>query len=570
VAGERLRVIDQAVGLLRLQALLSWRTWTRGRTLAAAAAIALGILGAGATAAAGAGLFLLAANGLAGEAPYLHLLLFDALIAVYFFVWVWSFLVEIQRHDVFDMRKLLHFPVSPGMVFSMNFAASLLAPTAVAAFACALAFVTGLTVAYGPRMAFAALHVAAFFFMLGAWQYHLRGWLSILMENKRRRQALMTAVALVCIILAQMPALLSYGSGQPVQEWLEPIIRNPELEPALLELNRLLPPAWLALGAYALVLGDNATAVWTLAAMTGLGLVGFAWGYRSTLRFYLGLTTGDKRKALRAGRVRRPMTARLLPPFAEDTAALAYAQFLGYSRHPQVRLQLFMPPILGMVLIVMSRSGDNGVLSGIGALGIVPTAVLFMPFLNFSMMLFNLFGIDPRGFRGLMLLPVPRVRTLLAKNLALAPFVCGVGYGMLAVSLALLDLRWSTAGLLAMLIPQLYLAYCIVGNAISVLYPYRIARDTMRAKGDQLVLFFLGIASLLLAFVLCVPPGLVLLLDLVGLPGWPDAAPPPAYVAAALLLGVTASAYAFALVHTGDWLTVREQRILTKLMKDNS
>lgn len=564
-------MIDQAVGLLRLQALLSWRTWTRGRTLAAAAAVALGILGTVVTAAAGTGLFLLAAHGLSGEAPYLHLLLFDALIALYFFVWVWSFLVEIQRHDVFDMRKLLHFPVSPGLVFSMNFAGSLLAPTALAAFACALAFVAGLTAAYGPHLAFAALHVVAFFFMLGAWQYHLRGWLSILMENKRRRQALMTVVALSCVLLAQLPALVSYGSGQPVREWLEPIIRNPELEPAVLELNRLLPPAWLALGAYALVAGDAATAAWTFGGMTGLGLIGFAWGYRSTLRFYLGLTAGDKRKTSRAGRIRRPMTARLLPPFAEDTASLAYAQFLGYSRHPQVRLQLFMPPILGLVLIVMSRSGDNEVLGEIGTLGIVPTAVLFMPFLNFSMMLFNLFGIDPRGFRGLMLLPVPRVRTLLAKNLALAPFVCGVGYGMLAVSLALLDLRWSTAGLLLLLIPQLYLAYCIVGNAISVFYPYRIARDTMRAKGDQLVLFFLGIASLLLAFMLCVPPGLVLALDLAGAPaGWPEGAPSPAFAAAVLLLGGTAAAYAYALVHTGDWLTVREQGILGKLMKDNS
>ncbi|MBI1318906.1 MAG: hypothetical protein GC168_08145 [Candidatus Hydrogenedens sp.] len=563
-------MIDQAFGLLRLQYLLAWRTWTRGRTLAAAAAFAFGIVGTGVVSVVCAGLFLLGANGLKGESSYLQLLLFNAMIAAYAVVWVWSFLIEIQRQDVFDQRKLLHFPVPPGLVFGMNFVSSLLTPTLLAAVPCGIALVAGMTFAYGPHVAMAAAHALAFFFMLGAWQYHLRGWLSILFENKRKRRALMTVVAIATILLAQTPALLTLNGGKDVKAWMDPILKDPALEPALLDLDRFVPLGWLALGARAVIERDGFTAAWTFAGMTGLGVLGVLWGYRSTLRFYLGAGNARAGAAAKRRRAGRPLTARLLPPLAEDTAALAYAQLLAYGRHPQVRMQLFMPPILGLVLVMVSRSGDADGLRAFGTLGVVPTAVLFMPFANFSMLLFNLFGIDPRGFRGLMLLPVPRTRTLLAKNLALAPFVCGTGFGMLAVSGLLLDIGWRTAALLALLIPQLYIAYCIAGNFLSVAYPYHLSRDTMRSQGDRLVLFFVGLASVFFTFVLCLPAGLILLVNLAGMPGWPESLPEPAFVMALALLGVTAGTYALTLVHTGDWLTTREQRILGKLMKDKN
>ena len=227
-----------------------------------------------------------------------------------------------------------------------------------------------------------------------------------------------------------------------------------------------------------------------------------------------------------------------------------------------------MPPLLGCMLILMSRRDTDGVFSEIGMLGILPTVVLFMPFLNFSTMLFNIFGVDPTGFRGLMLLPLPRYRTLLAKNLALAPFVCGIGYAMLAVAVGFLGVPWTTAALLILLVPQVYLAYVISGNAASIVFPYRLSRDTMRSQGDRLVLFFMGIASLVLAVALCAPAGSLLLVHGVGLAGWPSYAPPPSYTLAVGLLLLTAGLYYVALRHAGDWLLAREQMILTKLVRE--
>ena len=49
--------------------------------------------------------------------------------------------------------------------------------------------------------------------------------------------------------------------------------------------------------------------------------------------------------------------------------------------------------------------------------------VLFMILASFAVFLFNVFGTDPEGFQALVLLPTPRKRYLLGKNLAFFPIV---------------------------------------------------------------------------------------------------------------------------------------------------
>jgi len=561
-------MIDQALGLLRLQLLLSWRSWTRGRAVAMAAGAALLLLGGVGVAAGSIALYFFAANGMQGESAYKWLLVFDALILFYTFFWVWSFLLELQRHDVFDLRKVLHLPVSPMLVFGLNFATSLLTPSIFIGVPVATALVVGAAAAHGPHLLLGFAHVAAFFLMLAAWQYHLRGWFSIWMENKRRRRMLMMVAAMVFILLAQAPWYLSYTTDDEAQDWIETIVEDESLEPLARQYNATLPPGWLALGGVALIERDARTAGWTLAALSGLALAGLTWGYRSTVAHYLGRGRGGgKRRAVKRPK-RGPWTAAGGWPLADDTAALTMAQFLTYARHPQVRIQLFMPPVLGVLLILLSRREDPGALGEIGMLGLLPTVVLFMPFLNFSMMLFNLFGVDATGFRGLVLLPMPRYRTLLAKNLALAPFVCGVGFAMLALAVVFLEVELARAALFALLIPQIYLGYVTIGNLVSVAAPYSISRDTMRPRGDRFVLFFIGIGSMLLAIVMCLPAGMVLFLHTFGLPGWPSYAPPASYTLAAALLVTTLGIYSLGLRYTGDWLTTREQVVLSKLIRD--
>ena len=52
----------------------------------------------------------------------------------------------------------------------------------------ALGLAAGLVVGRGPAMGLLVPLVLAFFFMITAWTYCLRGWLASLMVNQRRRR----------------------------------------------------------------------------------------------------------------------------------------------------------------------------------------------------------------------------------------------------------------------------------------------------------------------------------------------------------------------------------------------
>ena len=305
--------MDQALGLLRLQMLLTWRSWTRGRTLAAAASGALFLIAGTGVAAASIALYFFAAEGMKNERTYAWLLVFDAMICVYVFFWVWSFLLDLQRHDVFDLRRLLHLPVSPALVFGMNFVASLLSPVLFIGLPVSSALLLGASRAHGPEVLLGFAHLGAFFLALGAWQYHLRGWFSMLMENQRRRRLLITVIAAGFVILAQVPWIVSYNTNDDTKDWVEFLIEEESLEPYVREINAILPPGWLALGGVALIEGDTVTAGWTLAALSALGLVGLGWGYRSTVRHYLGKQAHGAARKTATGR-RRPLTGLALPP----------------------------------------------------------------------------------------------------------------------------------------------------------------------------------------------------------------------------------------------------------------
>jgi hypothetical protein len=108
-----------------------------------------------------------------------------------------------------DLRKMLYLPVSPRMVFVLNYVASLVTPVG-ALFACATTgLCLGLSWRYGPRMLLGIPVAAAFYLMLAAWTYYFRGTLVMLMENKRRRRALLALLPLACVLLLQIPNILT-------------------------------------------------------------------------------------------------------------------------------------------------------------------------------------------------------------------------------------------------------------------------------------------------------------------------------------------------------------------------
>jgi len=558
-------MLGQIWGLFVLKWQLLKHTWSRGKLLSLIAGILvfLGALVLAATASAGT--FYLGRTVINPEEPAASLGLLSGLLLFFLFFWLWALLFEIQRSDVIDLRKMLFLPVSLPMIFGLNFFLSLFSPALLFFLPCALALIAGLTLRYGGHMLWAIPLAAVFFLMLGAWAYYIRGLLTIFMENKRRRRLILTMVPLVFVMLAQLPNLFFRtgfaGNGEDAAEWLQ----HEQLVEWLFLANAVVPAGWLPLGVWALLQGTPHYALRGFVGMALLACAGLALGYRSTVRHYTGgqKTRPKKEKVYRR---RATLTGLRLPGLAEDTCALTLAAFLSYLRHPQIRMLIIMPLCLGLFFLFLYGSDFGG---GETHGAWLPVMVLVWPFFNFAFILLNVFGIDRESFRGLVLLPTPRHKYLLAKNLALFPFVGGLS--LLFVLLGALLLRPGTSMLLISLVQvfQLYLAFSLAGNFASIYFPYRIQHDTMRRQNNRPLMMLIGIGSALFVMLMMVPAVIFLLLDELLEVYWDvPAAVPVGLLASLALLLLTVFAYVWSLRHAGDLLMAREQQVLATLVRD--
>lgn len=505
------------------------------------------------------------------RSPLALLLLLDGVVALYCFFYAWGVLMELQRSDLIDFRKMLLLPVSLPVIYLINFSVSLLGPLSLFSIPPLAALLWGLRPYLGDS-AFPAgfLMAGALVVMLGAWAYYLRGRLAILMENPRRRRIVFMLVPVCFIFLAQFPALIMQlaakgASGQ------NPGMVLSAVEPYVTLLNQSLPLFWPVYGLWAFTTGGPG---WVLpACLAGIGLVGvlgLRLGYVSTLRHYMGMYESGRASAPGPRKMKWsvPVTARTLPFLAGDTSALAWGFYKSFSRHPHVRMLLLMPVCFGTFVLFMQRSGAYGDTWGTGE-SWIPTAGLVWPFINFSLFMFNIFGIDAMSFQALQLLPTPRYKHLLAKNIALAPIVLGLVAFFIAVSVFVTDVPARTILIALLLSVQLFLLFSATGNFLSIKFPRRLQRDALRTPGRRVYMIINGFAATLLSALLVIPASLCMFLD-----RFPPEALLERYgahvtlVPVLLLTGLTAFAYWRALVHAGDLLTAEEQQILVRLAGD--
>jgi len=555
---------------------LKWRilvnTWSAGKLVSL---VILGILFvglSGVSLAGGVGMFFVGRQWLAEQQPLPMLIVLDSFVVFFLFFWVWGMLFELQRSDVLDFRKMLHLSASLRMIFGLNFAASLFSPALLFFIPAMLGLLAGLATHHGPRLLTLGIPLSAvFFLMLGAWAFYARGVLAILMEDKRRRRVIMTVLPVCFVMLSQMPNLIIQSFRSPGKKQTVADFSHEQAAMALQYGNVAVPIGWLPLGLWSLVQGETLIASGCLAALLGAAGAGLGLGYRSTLRHYTGKTRGrvrrKKRLAAAAGKPGAVLTARRLPFAGEDTAAMTWAVFLSYLRHPNIRILMIMPVCMGLFLLFMHHSGAYGErLSVSGAW--LPIIVLVWPFFNFSFIFFNLFGIDRAGFQELILLPTPRHKYLLAKNLALFPFVAGLSLAFVLTGALLLATETRLILISVMQVLQLYLTYCLVGNFVSLYFPYRLGRDTLRARNNRPIMLVVGLASAATVGLLLLPTTLCMVLDdwveaTWGYHGWPIG-----LTASAALVALTALAYAISLTHAGDLLLAREQRVWEALVRD--
>ncbi len=581
---------QQLRAILWLRSRLSWNQLRKGGPLGFVMAV-LGVV-SGYMMALGASIggFLAGWHLLGNASSSTLLITWDTLSFLFLFLWLMGLLAELQRSESLDMGRLLHLPIHLSQVFLFNYAASHLTPSLLMAAPGMVALALGMTVARGPSFLLVIPLAVGFLLMITAWTYCLRGWLAALMVNQRRKRSILVGVTVAIVLLGQGPNLymnLSRGGSQrhggpgraagDFTQWLH--------TPGASAAHRYLPLLWLGQGVASLgeenllpaLLG--AAGCWTLA---GLGL---RRAYRSALRFYTGDTGAGRVTAPPAetGETARPASPETepgrtpgprkpllveweLPWVPPDAGGLALASFRSMWRAPEMKLLLLSPLLMLMVFCAAlfgSRTSARALPPEF--LTLIPTALIMFLFLGMTQLLLNQFGLDRNAFRSLVLLPTPRDRLLLGKNLAFAPYAL-VPAALVLASLPLLipvPLESCLAGLIQL--PSLYLIVCILGNVCSIGVPFRVnpgsMKPTKQSAGTMLLLAGIHLGFPLVCIPIFIPPAAELLARHFGFP-------PLVPVNLLLSIPVLAAAilaYRATLPPLGRWLQRREKEVLIRV-----
>ncbi len=502
------------------------------------------------------GLFVLAG----ASAPTL-MLVWDGIAGVFLLFWLTGLLTEIQRSESIDLTRLMHLPISLRAVFFFNYLASWITPSILIALPGCFCLAGGLALAGQGRMLGMIPVMTAYFALVTAWTYVLRGWLVAVMVNERHRRTILTGAALVIILITQLPNLYfqitmpAPGKSRPERQAI-----NAEIVGIA---HNVLPPLWAGKSAEALARRDIVPAIAASCGGFFLAGIGLLQAYRSTRRFYHGgktKTAPPRRRSAPDGKRSRFLEARL-PGFSEETAAVALATFRSHVRAPEIKMALFGQIMMIFFLAVMLLR-PAGAFTFVQTKPLLGTMIVLFSLLGSSQLLFNQFGFDRDGFRAIVLSPVARQHVLLGKNLAAFPFVTAIGAGILTLALAfgMIDLTAYFSAL--SMFASGFLLFAILGNLLSVLSPYRIAygslKPTKLPPKATLMIFVGFILSAVLAGLLLIPAALAMFASSFS---WPNGA--SVHLAGSLgLLAASAAAYAAASGPLGRMLQRREQQIL--------
>ncbi|HET6572467.1 MAG TPA: hypothetical protein VFG68_02605 [Fimbriiglobus sp.] len=551
--------------------------------------------------------FLVGLLALRNQPPDVVLYVWDGVVAGFLFTWAVGLLSDLHRSDALSLDRFLHLPVSPAGAFLVNYLSSWVRLGTILFVPAMTGLALGQTLSHGPAMLLTLPLLAAFLLAVTAVTYQFQGWLASLMTNPRRRRTVVVLVTFGFILVFQLPNLVNLARvrHQPSASQRAPTEMQKELsrelqggkitveeyqrryeenqqrqrEQATEEsrreweqagqtarlINLVLPPGWLPLGAANLIEGHFLPA---LLGTLGLGAVGALslWrAYRTTIRLYTGQTgCGESKTATRAVPAEEPARPRLmewrLPGVSEYAAAVAVAGFRSMTRAPEAKMMLLSPLIMVVVfgsMVLTASTGPPGPVRPLMASG----AAAFV-FLMAIQLVGNQFGYDRAGFRALVLSPVPRREVLLGKNLAAVPLVLGLAVTALVLVACLYPMRPDHVLATFTQIVSLYLLFCLLANALSIVAPIPVAAGSIQPSHVRFVpvlmhMGFMMVFSLVVALTL-VPLGVELLLaELGGVRGWPAALGLSLVLLVAVWFG-----YRKALTWEGDWLAAREQAIL--------
>lgn len=538
------------------------------------------------------------------------MLVWDGLVVAFLFFWGIGLITELQRSEVLRLEKFLHLPVTLSGAFLVNYLSSLLSLTLIVFVPAMIGLAFGLVFARGPAILLVLPLVAAFLLMVTAITYQFQGWLASLMVNQRRRRTIIVLVTVSFILLCQLPNLLNIVHpwkeqlGEEIQRRFPEELKDLERSRSLGEIseaeyqrrsseirekhktqveklnqqtwqqvqeiawicNLVLPPGWLPLGVMTAAEGEVLPSLLGIVGLTAIGSASLWRAYATTVRLYTGQFGSATRRPIPVATPPKPAHAqvelleRQLPGLSEHASAIALGTLRSLMRAPEVKMMLLTPIILvvvfGAMLVRRSTVLPDAVppLFAFGAMSIVLFSMVSL--------MGNQFGLDRSGFRVFVLCPARRREILLGKNLAFAPLVLGMGLPIVCLVAIVYRMRldyflaaWPQA-------ISMYLLFCLLANALSILAPMAIAAGTFKPTNFKGIHFLLHLAFLFL-FPLALGPTLLPLgIQVAGESlDWVHGIPICLLLSLVECVGVC---YLYRLIvkWQGDWLQARERKIL--------
>jgi ABC-2 type transport system permease protein len=331
-------------------------------------------------------------------------------------------------------------------------------------------------------------------------------------------------------------------------------------------INLSLPPGWLPAGVEGAAAGRPLPVLLGILGPALIGTFSLWRAYRTTLRLYTGHYTSGKSHTVAAPPQKTAASSpglleKQLPWLPEQAAIIALAAFRSLLRAPEAKMMLLTPILLvvifGSMFLATGRSDMPEAARPLPAFGAM-VLVLF----SLSQLIGNQFGFDRNGFRVFVLSPAPRRDILLGKNLAVAPLALALSAVAAVFVQVVYPMRVDHFLALAPRFVSMYLLYCLLANALSILAPLRIAAGSFQPVQPGGIIFlwhflFMFLCPVVVSVTL-LPLGIESALEALG---WLHGIPLDLLLS---VLGCVAVVflYGFVLHWEGAWLQARELRIL--------
>ncbi len=133
--------------------------------------------------------------------PATVLFAWDGAVGGFLFGWMLGLSVELQRSELLPLEKFLQYPISVSGLFLINYVSSILSDYMAMFFfiPAMLGLSVGLVIGRGAAMLWLFPLIGAFLLMVTALTYQFRGWLAVVMLNKKHRRTVISVVTITTV-----------------------------------------------------------------------------------------------------------------------------------------------------------------------------------------------------------------------------------------------------------------------------------------------------------------------------------------------------------------------------------